>query len=95
MSATTAYCRSDAEALLTCALDDLTLFYHRRSGQTHMVISPVPEILKRMESGAPVTAAALHDDLSLDYDLGPRDAAVEAIAAHLETLAALGLVRPT
>lgn len=93
MSATTAYCRSDAEALLVCALDDLTLLYHVRSGQTHMVISPVPEILARMEGGAPLTAAALHDDLAHDYDLGPRDKAVEAIAAHLETLAALGLVR--
>ncbi|WP_233423684.1 HPr-rel-A system PqqD family peptide chaperone [Sphingobium amiense] len=94
LSATTAYRRSEADALLTCALDDLTLLYHRRSGQTHMVISPVPEILARMESGAPVTAAALHDDLARDFDLGPRDAAVEAIAAHLESLAALGLVRP-
>ena len=94
MSATTAYRRNEADALSTCALDNLTLLYHRRSGQTHMVISPVPEILACLESGVPMTAAALHDDLARAYDLGPRDTAVEAISVHLETLADLGLVHP-
>ena len=40
------------DACRACALDDLTLLYHARSGQTHMVISPVPEILAAMEDGA-------------------------------------------
>jgi PqqD family protein of HPr-rel-A system len=76
-----------------CVLDDLTLFYHHRSGQTHMVISPVPEIWDRMGDGAPVTAHAMHDRLAHDYDLGPVADAVAEIGAHLDALVTLGLVR--
>jgi PqqD family protein of HPr-rel-A system len=94
LDATTAYRRDAADAVAACILDDLTLFYHHRSGQTHMVISPVPEIMDRMADGAPVTAQAMHDRLALDYDLGPQEAAVAEIAAHLDALVALGLVRP-
>ena len=86
--------RDPADALLSCALEDLTLLYHRRSGQTHMVISPVPELLDRMADGATVTAQALHDRLAQEFDLGPPDEALAEIAAHLDALAALGLVRP-
>jgi PqqD family protein of HPr-rel-A system len=75
-----------------CPLDDLVLLYHPRSGQTHMVISPVPEMLERMVDGAPVTASDLLDRLARDYDLGPRDVALAQVAAQLEALAALGLV---
>ncbi len=88
------YRRDTADALLNCALEDLTLLYHRRSGQTHMVISPVPELLDRMAGGTPVTAQALHDRLAQEFDLGPPDEALAEIAAHLDALAALGLVRP-
>lgn len=88
------YRRDPADALLSCALEDMTLLYHRRSGQTHMVISPVPELLDRMADGATVTAQALHDRLAQDFDLGPADEALAEIATHLYALAALGLVRP-
>lgn len=79
---------------MTCVLDDLVLLYHHRSGQTHMVISPVPEILERMADGAPVSARAMHDRLARDYDLGPVDDAMAEIGVHLDALVALGLVRP-
>lgn len=88
------YRRDPADALLRCALDDLTLLYHRRSGQTHMVISPVPELLDRMADGVPVTAHILHERLAQEFDLGPPDEALAEIATHLDALAALGLVRP-
>lgn len=88
-----AYRRDVTDAMTSCVLDDLTLFYHFRSGQTHMVISPVPEIMDRMADGVPVTAVAMHDRLARDYDLGPQDVAVAEIAAHLDALVALGLVR--
>ena len=88
------YRRDPADALLSCALEDMTLLYHRRSGQTHMVISPVPELLDRMADGTPVTAQALHDRLAQEFDLGPPDEALAEIATHLDALAALGLVRP-
>jgi hypothetical protein len=94
LNATTAYRRDAADAVATCILNDLTLFYHHRSGQTHMVISPVPEIMERMDDGAPVTAQAMHDRLARDFDLGPQEEAIAEIAAHLDALVVLGLVRP-
>lgn len=94
LNATTAYRRDAADAVTACILDDLTLFYHHRSGQTHMVISPVPEIMERMDDGVPVTAQAIYDRLTCDFDLGPEAEAVAEIAAHLDALVALGLVRP-
>lgn len=87
------YRRDVGDAVATYILDDLTLFYHHRSGQTHMVISPVPEIMDRMADGAPVTAQAMHDRLAHDYDLGPALDAVVEIGAHLDALVTLGLVR--
>ncbi len=90
----TAYRRDEEDAVSACVLDDMVLLYHRRSGQTHMVISPVPEILERMVDGETVTAAAMHDRLARDFDLGERAAAVAEIGSHLDALVALGLVRP-
>lgn len=89
----TGYRRDEGDAVIACPLDDMVLLYHRRSGQTHMVISPVPEILDRMADGAAVTAAAMHDRLVRDFELGEREAAVTEIGAHLDALVALGLVR--
>lgn len=74
-------------------LDDIVLLYHHRSGQTHMVISPVPEILDRMAHGVAVTAQDMQARLALDFDMGPELDAVAEIAAHLEALVDLGLVR--
>ncbi len=93
MSGIKVYRRDAADAVDVCVLDDLTLFYHHRSGQTHMVISPVPEIMDRMADGAPVTAQAMHDRLARDFDLGPQAEALAEIGAHLDALVALGLVR--
>jgi PqqD family protein of HPr-rel-A system len=88
------YRRDPQDDVTACALDDIMLLYHHRSGQTHMVISPVPEILDRMETGAIVSAQQMHDRLALDFDLGPPDEAVAQITTHLDALVALGLVRP-
>lgn len=72
------------------------LLYHRASGQTHMMISPVPEILQALdEDGAgdgAATAAQLHSRLERHYDLGLAAQAIVEIEAHLEGLTALGLV---
>lgn len=69
------------------------LLYHRPSGQTHMAISPVPEILGVLGDGEALTAAAVRDRLALRYDLGSTDEALAEIEAHLDGLLALGLVR--
>src|SRR3546814_18700773 len=51
--------------------DELTLLYHRRSGITHMVIAPAPQILAVMGSEELAVADILHR-LSQDFDLGTR-----------------------
>lgn len=80
-----------ADALIVRPLDDITLIYHRPSGQTHMVMSPVPEILSALDG--PMTAADLLAHLLRDYDLGDPAEAMAAIETHLAELDALGLVR--
>ncbi len=84
--------RRDARDVVTVAsLGDIVALYHHRSGQTHMVISPVPEILERIAFDEPVSARDLLDRLARDFDLP--DATEADIAAHLDALVALGLVR--
>jgi PqqD family protein of HPr-rel-A system len=83
----------DSNAAL-CVLEDITLLYHRSSGQTHMVISPVPEILDALgEDDSPVTAAQVHARLERRYDLGEPEQAIAEIEAHLAGLTAFGVVR--
>ncbi|CCW19708.1 hypothetical protein EBBID32_40780 [Sphingobium indicum BiD32] len=94
MTATKLYRRDGADAVTACALDDIVLLFHPRSGQTHMVISPVPEILDQLADGAPASVRQVRDRLALTFDLGPPDDALAEIAAHLDALVALGLVRP-
>lgn len=86
------YCQPMEDALATCVLEDMVLLYHRPSGQTHMVISPVPEILATLDDGAALTAGEVHAALALHYDLGAPEQAVAEIEAHLNELTALGLV---
>lgn len=81
------------DAVLACALDDIVLLFHRPSGQTHIVVSPVPEILAALRDGGPATAPDLLERLSQAYDLGPADEAIGPVETHLAELVALGLVR--
>lgn len=78
--------------MLLRPIDDLTLIYHRPSGQTHIVASPVPEILAVLAGGL-MDADALLAALSQDHDLGERQAARAELTMHLDDLCALGLVR--
>ena len=87
------YFQDECTAVTACALEDITLLYHRKSGQTHMVISPVPELLAALGEVAPATAAELHARLACHYDLGEPAEAIAQIEAHLADLTALGLVR--
>lgn len=92
MKAERRYGPYDSGAVLPCVLEDITLLYHRASGQTHMVISPVPEILEALGEGASMSAVEVYARLTRDYDLGPEVDAIAQIEAHLDNLAALGLV---
>lgn len=85
----TLYKAEPADQILVEPLDAITLVYHRRSGITHMVVEPVPEMLAAM-AGDPVDAATLVARLSAQFDLA--DDAEAVISARLEELADLGLV---
>lgn len=86
------YYRDAADRMLARPLDGLTLFYHRPSGITHMVDSPVPEILSTLTE-EPLAAEAILDRLSRDYDLDGEGDALGLLTGHLEALCDLGLVR--
>lgn len=84
------YKAETAGRLLVERLDAMTLIYQRRSGITHIVAEPVPEILAAMGEDA-LTADAVAQRLASEFDLDSADAA-EIVAARLEELAMLGLV---
>ena len=88
---TALYIAEPADQRLIEPLDAMTLIYQRRSGITHMVAEPVPEILAAMGSDA-VSAAILVVRLSAQFDLGDASEAEAVIEARLLELAELGLV---
>lgn len=70
------------ETLIAVELGDVTALYHRASGQTHVVIEPVPQILAAL-------ASPLNFD-ELQKELLGEDA--DALQARLAELEAIGLV---
>lgn len=72
------------------ALGALILLYHRRSGLTHFLAPPAPQILEALAE-RPASAEELLARLSEHYDLGAD--AETALAARLDELEAAGLVR--
>jgi PqqD family protein of HPr-rel-A system len=83
------YRAAPAEVMRIVPLDTFTAIYHRASGITHLVASPVPEILAALGVGG-MTRAGLTAKLAQDYDL--LDAEEAALAARLDELVAAGLV---
>jgi PqqD family protein of HPr-rel-A system len=73
-------------------LGPMTVVYHRRSGITHMVGEPVPQILEALASVGPADAGAVTQHLSKAFDLDAEDALETVVAARLVELAALGLI---
>jgi PqqD family protein of HPr-rel-A system len=71
-------------------LDSMTLIYQRRSGITHIVAEPVPEILAAMGSDA-VDAKTVAERLAVEFEMNAGDAEA-VVAARLEELASLGLI---
>ncbi|UKK84611.1 HPr-rel-A system PqqD family peptide chaperone [Sphingopyxis sp. BSN-002] len=85
------YRAAPADALRIEALGELTAIFDRRSMQTHLVISPMPEILASMDDGIH-TAATIAGRLAADFDLDAEGDAGLVIAERLAELAAMGLV---
>ena len=73
------------------ALEAFTLIYHRRSGATHLLSEPAPEILEVLAEG-PADAATVAARLALRYGLESEEAIETVLAERLAELAALGLV---
>lgn len=87
------YRPDQGEAIATCVLDDITILYHRASGQSHMVISPVPEIMEALGEADSATAQEVRARLARRYDLASAEDVIPEIEAHLDDLLELGLVR--
>ncbi|CAN5290059.1 hypothetical protein BH09PSE3_BH09PSE3_22150 [soil metagenome] len=80
--------RADPTALLQIfPFDSLTAIYHRRSGQTHLVAEPVPEILYALGNGDADVPEIL-SRLGLDDAEDTR----AALTARLDEMTATGLV---
>lgn len=86
------YHAAAADALILAPLDALTAIYHRTSGITHLVVSPVPEILALLAE-RPMTRATLLDCLQAAFALADGDPAL--LGARLDELVAAGLVART
>jgi PqqD family protein of HPr-rel-A system len=81
------YYADPASLLRVVKLDILTAIYHRRSGQTHLVGEPVPEILDALGQGG-ADLSELLNRLDLDDNSTNR----EALTDRLQEMALTGLV---
>ena len=82
------YVAAPPATLRIVPLDALTAIYHRASGITHLVESPVPELLELLAE--PLSVATLLIRLEAAYDMVDPDAAV--LVERLAELEAIGLV---
>ncbi|HET6525832.1 HPr-rel-A system PqqD family peptide chaperone [Sphingopyxis sp.] len=86
-----AYRAAPADTLRIEPLGELTAIFDRRSMQTHLVVSPLPEILDAMGADA-CTPAHIAERLAATFDLGSAEDARPVLAERLCELAAMGLV---
>lgn len=86
-----AYRAAPADALRIEPLGELTAIFDRRSMQTHLVVSPLPEILDAIGADA-CTPARVAERLAATFDLGGAGEAQPILAERLGELAAMGLV---
>jgi len=86
-----AYRAAPRGALRVEPLGELTAIFDRRSMQTHLVVSPIPEILDAMGSDA-CSAAILTSRLAATFDLDGDNDVQPILAERLGELAAMGLV---
>jgi PqqD family protein of HPr-rel-A system len=72
-------------------IDPLVAVYDRASGQTHLLLAPMPQILSVLETG-PANTAAIEAHLERDHGLESEAGNRVLLTERLEELAALGLV---
>ncbi len=85
------YAADPPEAMRVEQLEGLTLLYHRKSGLTHFLAPPAPQILAALAAG-PASAAEIATRMGESFEIESEDPAA-AIAARLAELEAAGLVR--
>jgi len=85
------YIADNESAVLTVALDGLSVLFHEPSGMTHIVAPPAPEILAALQAG-PADAPELLARLRARYDFEGEEAE-GSLHARLDELEAAGLVR--
>lgn len=86
------YYRCDpADRLVISQMEGLTLAYHRPSGATHVLATPMPEILAALRE-APTDMPGLIARLALTHDIAPDHDAMASITARLSELEVAGLV---
>ena len=84
---------ADTEGLRTVVLEGLAVLFHPRSGQTHIVAPPAPEILNALTEGeADLDGLVARLRQRFDFDEAEGRAAIAARLGELETA---GLVRRT
>lgn len=76
----------------TYPIDGMTLLFHRPSGTTHFLDSPVPEMLALL-AAAPMDAARLTAALCARLGLGEDEEARAVVEARLAELLGAGLVQ--
>ncbi len=82
-----------ADQIVSASLGAIDALYHRRSGATHLVAAPVPQILEALAEG-PADLARLWERLLARFDLDDEaEAGRAALAERLAELIGLGLVR--
>ena len=84
------YAADPPGTLRTVELEGLTLLYHRRSGLTHILAPPAPQILAALAGGA-ASAEEIVARIGAEFEVEADDPAA-AIAARLAELEAAGLV---
>lgn len=85
------YRAAPPDALRIEALGELVAIFDRRSMQTHLVVSPMPELLAAMGDEA-CDATSLAARLAADFDFDADGDVAVIIAERLAELAAMGLV---
>jgi PqqD family protein of HPr-rel-A system len=82
---------ADTDGLKSVELEGLGVFFHPRSGMTHILAPPSPQILDALREG-PADAREVTARLRGGYDF-PEEGGTAAIEARLAELEAAGLVR--
>lgn len=90
MSAT--YRAEAPDQIIHATLGAIDALYHRRSGETHLVAAPVPQILDALGEG-PTTIDGLIARLAAQFDLDGEEDMAAALEQRLAELVDLGLVR--